>query len=426
MALHFDLRLTPKHTLRAVLGLRGLAVAAQLAVLLVVVKVLELAVPLPALLAGVAFLSATSVFLGWRLKQTWPVTEFEVSLHLCVDILVLAWLLYHAGGSSNAFVSAFLVPIALAAISLRLTFSLLVTLLSISAYTFLLWFHVPLPPLEHYLMSDFDLHVIGMWVNFVLSAALLAGLFALLADNIRRRDAMITQAREDRLRNEHVVALGALAASAAHELSTPLSTVDLLADELALGVKGDAQLEDDAALLKQQVQQCKTSLSALLKTARHPRLEDDEAISIEQLLQEVVQRWQLMRPEITLHTVFEPIHDTSINAPLGLAQALFNVLNNAADASMAAGHTAVSLRAYCQAENLRLDIVDQGQGVDEQTELLAGRVAFSTKPEGSGIGLLLTHTTLSRWGGQVSLHRQRQGGTLTRLVLPLSRLKYAP
>src|SRR5699024_12004468 len=110
-----------------------------------------------------------------------------------------------------------------------------------SDLTFLLWFHVPLPPLEHYLMSDFDLHVIGMWVNFVLSAALLAGLFALLADNIRRRDAMITQAREDRLRNEHVVALGALAASAAHELSTPLSTVDLLADELALGVKGDAQ-----------------------------------------------------------------------------------------------------------------------------------------------------------------------------------------
>lgn len=426
MALHVDLRLTPKHTLRAVLGLRGLAVAAQLAVLFVVVKVLELAVPLLALLAGVAFLAATSVLLGWRLKQTWPVTEFEVSLHLCVDILVLAWLLYHAGGSSNAFVSAFLVPIALAAISLRLAFSLLVTLLSISAYTFLLWFHVPLPPLEHYLMSDFDLHVIGMWVNFVLSAALLAGLFALLADNIRRRDAMITQAREDRLRNEHVVALGALAASAAHELSTPLSTVDLLADELALGVKGDAQLEEDAALLKQQVQQCKASLSALLKTARHPHLDADEVVGIEQLLEEVAQRWQLMRPEITLHTTLEPITEARISAPLGLAQALFNLLNNAADASVAAGHTTVSLRAYSQANNLMLDIIDQGKGMDKQAELLAGRVAFSTKPEGSGIGLLLTHTTLSRWGGQVSLHRQRQGGTLTRLMLPLSTLRHTP
>src|SRR5690554_4570623 len=264
MALHVDLRLTPKHTLRAVLSLRGLAVMAQLAVLLAVVWALELVLPLPALLWGVAVLAATGLLLWWRLAQSWPVTELEVSLQLSVDILVLTWLLYHAGGSSNAFVSAFLVPIALAAISLRLAFSLLVTLLSISAYTFLLWFYVPLPPIEHHLVTDFDLHVIGMWVNFVLSAALLAGLFALLADNIRRRDAMITKAREDKLRNEHVVALGALAASAAHELSTPLSTVDLLADELARGVQGNAELEEDAALLKQQVQQCKTSLSTLL------------------------------------------------------------------------------------------------------------------------------------------------------------------
>jgi len=423
MALHFDLRLTPQHTLHAVMGLRVLAILAQVTVLLVVAQGLGLAVPLASLLWGVAFLTVAAVLLGWRLKRPWPITELEVSLQLSVDILVLAWLLYHAGGSSNAFVSAFLVPIALAVISLRLTFSLLVTLLSISAYTFLLWFYVPLPPIEHHLVTDFDLHVIGMWVNFVLSAALLAGLFALLADNIRRRDAMITKAREDKLRNEHVVALGALAASAAHELSTPLSTVDLLADELARGVQGNAELEEDAALLKQQVQQCKTSLSTLLKTARHPRLEEDEAVSIEQLLHEVVQRWQLMRPEIVLNTAFEPIRDALITAPLGLAQALFNLLNNAADASIAAGSSSISLQAYCQANKLHLDILDQGKGVDAEAKLLAGRVAFSTKPEGSGIGLLLTHTTLSRWGGQVSLHRRREGGTLTRLVLPFSKLR---
>lgn len=426
MALQFDLYLTPTHTLRAVLGLRMLAVLAQVAVLGVVKLGFILPLPLGALLGGVLFLAATGVLLWWRLRQAWPITELEVSLHLCVDILVLAWLMYHAGGSSNAFISAFLVPIALASTSLRLAYSLPVTLLSIVAYTLLLWFYVPLPPLEHPFISDFDLHIVGMWVSFVLSAALLAGLFALLADNIRRRDALITQAREDQLRNEHVVALGALAASAAHELSTPLSTVGLLADELAEGVRGNIELEADAALLKQQVKQCKTSLAALLKTAQHPRAENTEPVVLAALLHEVVQRWQLMRPEVALTSDINVLVSTQIAGTVGLAQALFNVLNNAADASVAAGKPKVQLTADCQQGNLHLDIIDHGDGMDEEAMLLAGRMAFSTKPGGSGLGLLLTHTTLSRWGGQVSLHRHEEGGTLTRLILPLVALNKTP
>lgn len=420
MALRIDLRLTPKHTLHAVLLLRGLAVIAQLAVLLVVVAGLNMPVPIKPLLGGVAFLAITAFALAWRLRRSWLVTELEVSLHLCVDVLVLTWLLYHAGGSSNAFVSAFLVPIALATTSLRLTYGLLVILLSVLCYSVLLRFYLPLPRVTHPLMSDFDLHVVGMWVSFMLSAAFMASLFAILAENLRRRDAMITQARETMLRNEHVVALGAMAAGAAHELSTPLSTVALLADELAEGVKGNAQLEEDAALLKQQIEQCKQSLSDLLRTAKHPRMED-AATNVQQLLEEVVQRWQLMRPEITLHTQLAPL-DIQISAPLGLAQALLNILNNAADASVAAGRTQVSLLSYETQQHLCIDVIDQGAGFDANAELLAGRVAYTTKPEGSGLGLLLTHTTVHRWGGQISLHRTQQGGTLTRLTLPKERM----
>lgn len=421
MALRFNLRLTPKHTLFAVLGLRGLAVFSQFAVLLVTVKGLELALPVMSLLGGIGLLATSCLVLGWRLQKSWPITELEVSLHLCVDIFVLAWLFYHAGGSSNAFVSAFLVPIAFAAISLRPLYSWLITLLSAVAYTLLLQFHLPMPTSTHPMMSDFDLHVAGMWVNFVLSAGLLTGLFAILAGNIRQRDAMIAQTREDMLRNEHVVALGALAASAAHELSTPLSTVSLLADELAHELVGKDQLEETVLLLKQQVQQCKTSLSALLKTAQHPRVEEKTPISAQALVEEVVQRWCLMRPEITLHTEFKHLTEAQVMAHLGLAQALFNILNNAAEASLAAGATKVSLVAYCRDKALWIDVVDEGSGLDKQAELLAGKVAFSTKPQGTGLGLLLTHTTLNRWGGQVSLHRQKSG-TLTRLVLPLSEL----
>lgn len=120
-----------------------------------------------------------------RLGLAWPVTELEVSLHLLLDIGVLTWLLYFSGGS------------------------------------------VPMAGMAE---GGFELHVIGMWVSFILSACLIVGLLGLIADNIRRRDKLISRAREETLRNEHITILGSLAAGAAHELSTPLSTVALIAE----------------------------------------------------------------------------------------------------------------------------------------------------------------------------------------------------
>lgn len=249
MSMTLNMRLTPQHTLKAVLGLRGVAVLAQLAVLTIASGVLHISLPIEQLLLGTGLLAATGLAMIWRLRRAWSVTELEVSLHLCVDIAVLTWLLYFTGGSSNAFVSAYLVPIALAAIALRPLHGLLLTVASIVAYTLLLYFHVPLPSVQHDLVSDFGLHVLGMWVSFLLSACLIAGLLWIMAENIRRRDRLIAAAREETLRNEHVVALGALAAGAAHELSTPLSTVALVADELATELRDKPSIQADLALL---------------------------------------------------------------------------------------------------------------------------------------------------------------------------------
>lgn len=420
MTTNFNLRLTPAHTLKALLILRTIAVITQIAVLTISVWRLELSLPWPTLFGASALLAFSTLALFWRQWRLWPITELEITLHLALDIAVLTWLLYFAGGSNNAFVSAYLVPIALAALTLQLLYSVLITLVCVSAYSLLFMFHVPLLPMQHAHVSDFGLHVFGMWVNFIVSAGLIGGLLWLLAENIRRRDSLILEAREAELRNQHVVALAALAASAAHELSTPLSTIALLADELAHELADQPAFTADLTLLKLQVAQCKTSLATLLNTAQPPDEARSKPLILNTLLQDVLQRWQLLRPEVSLHWQCHYNSQLSILPGSELTQILFNLLNNAADASLAANQAQVALHVRTHSQTLILEVSDQGHGLDAQARLLAGRIIFSNKANGSGLGLLLTHTTLARWGGSLSLHQAPNGGTLARIALPLS------
>lgn len=414
----FNLRLTPRHTLTTVLGLRAVAIVSQLAVLALAVRVLHLNLPLGALLGGIAFLSLAECATLWRLRRGWPVTELEIALQLLVDVAVLSWLLYFAGGSSNPFAPAYLVPVALAAIALRPALSIVIVGASIAAYTLLFRFHVPLPSSHH---EGFALHVFGMWVNFVLSALLIAGILWLLAENLRRRDRLIAEAREKALRNEHVVALGALAASAAHELSTPLSTAALLADEIAMELDDTARVRSDLALLKEQIRQCKASLSTLLAGAGRARMESSARVAVDAFLADTSERWRLLRPDVTLATEFV-VNDLQLLPEQGLSQALINLLNNAADASAAAGKPRIALHARIESEHLIIEILDEGRGIDAAARELAGRAVMNSTSGGAGLGLLLSNATLARWDGELALHPRAEGGTLTRIRLPLARL----
>src|SRR5690625_224504 len=168
------------------------------------VRLFQPPLPVTGLLAGSGLLAASALGIAWRLSRNWPVTELEVALHLLTDLLILTWLLFLTGGPSNAFVSAYLVPIALAAIALRPRYAPCMAAYGIAAYAGLFRFHVPLPPVKQGIPSSFSLHVCGMWLNFILSTLLIVGILWIVAPNLRRRDRKIARARENTLPNDHV------------------------------------------------------------------------------------------------------------------------------------------------------------------------------------------------------------------------------
>ena len=415
-----NLGFTPNRVLSGLFQLRFIAIIAQLAVLSYATSVLGMELPLTPLLALVCGLALWNALVWWRLRprllERWAPTSVEAGVHLAIDIAVLSGLLFWAGGPANPFVSLYLVPIAVAAAVLPALHAWGIALLCIGSYSLLLWKHVPLPHAHGHHGSDFNLHVLGMWANFILSALLIAAFVTLLAAAVRRRDQAITHQREEALRTEQLLALGTQAAGTAHELNTPLSTMAIIVDDLR---QTETDLQEDLDLLAEQIGHCRERIRDLVDHATGDKTAD--LVSAESLLDDVIERWSLLRPETSITQQRDnALLSARIQSEPTLVQALINLLANAADASSDNGHNSITISADIDQGNLRLCIDDQGQGLTEQQQARAGQAFFTTKAGGMGMGLVLSNATLERIGGQVSLENHAEGGTRATVLIPLS------
>jgi two-component system sensor histidine kinase RegB len=284
-------------------------------------------------------------------------------------------------------------------------------------------FYTSLPPVHNHYGGDFNVHVIGMWINFLLSAVLMSIFVAAIAGAVRQRDRFLARAREKALADEKIVALGTLASGVAHEISTPLSTMTLLTDDMLDQARDNPVLKQDIELLRKQITVCRHGIATLLDRTGHARSEHARALDLVEFIREILGQWQTIRPEIELETDFEqPFDSPSIVAEQTIAQAITNLLNNAADASVENDSNFVRLRIASHNKHLSICIDDNGPGFSAHHSEQTASAVVSTKEDGFGIGLILSNATISRFGGEVHLHKRDQGGTRTEILLPLNRL----
>ena len=315
----------------------------------------------------------------------------ELFAHLLVDILVLAWLIAWSGGIENPFASLFLLPIALSILSLPAAWVWATAASCVLGLGASVYLGKPLPHVHGAVGDVFNLHKIGMLVNFLVSAAVMLVFFARLARLWRERERELATLRERFTRNEGILALATHAASVAHELNTPLATLTLMTDELD---------GEDAATIRALLVQCRDRVRALAANAH-----ENGAGLVN--LEEVIDRWQLVRPTIELAREGAAGESARVDAAVGhLLQAL---LNNAADASEQAGSRRVDLRLDTSSGFLRGEIRDYGPGIDQATPLLPGTLFRTSKPGGLGIGLALSHATVERLNGELSMQPPADG-----------------
>ena len=398
--------------------LRLCAVAGQALTVVVVAYVMKLPIPLDGLALGIAALLAFALLVFWRLRQPWPVSPLEAVAHIAVDIAALTWLLHLTGGATNPFVSLMVLPITLAATALSLRHVAIVALLAAASYLALIPWHVPLPMLHADAAGNFSLHLVGMAINFVITAAALSFFVTRLARMLRARESEIQRERERALRDEGILAIATQAAGAAHELNTPLSTMRTLIGELKREHADDRALADDLELLQSQAERCRDILRELVAVGSRQLAGTPERLTLAEFVRDCESRFHLLRPEVDFEITIEgDAGDRAIEAEPGLHHALINLLSNAADASLAAGSDRVELRVAANAGHVEFGVRDFGAG---NQAVLASRAAFqSSKRDGLGLGLALAHATAERLGGELRAEQQPDGGLLQRLRTPL-------
>jgi two-component system sensor histidine kinase RegB len=371
-----------------------------------------LGIPLPEMpMLAVVLLQMAANALAWRrIIRIGEVGDNELTLQLVTDIVALSALMFLSGGAANPLISLLLPPIAIAALMLPPRRVGIIAALAIAAYSLLNVIYLPLPIGDAQRAAR--LHLAGMWVTFVLSAVMLAWLMVRMKASLAARDAELAAVREKALRDERVVALGTLAAGAAHELSTPLATMTVIVGELANDPATPEAIREDIAVLHRQVQACKGIISGLAERAGAGRLDSAAAVNAERWLTEVFARWREMRPRADAELdLGDALPRLAVDATL--EQGLLNLFNNAADAG-----SKVRVIVRRDAGSLCIEVRDNGAGFPARVIKQAGHAPFPAHAGGSGIGLLLAHAAVTRLGGRLTLCND--GGGVARVNLPVA------
>ncbi|NWG30481.1 MAG: HAMP domain-containing histidine kinase [Rhodocyclaceae bacterium] len=370
---------------------------------------LDIALPLAPLLSLLALLAVFNLVI-----QVWGGNEefrpVDLAGQLAVDLVAMGVLLYLTGGATNPLISLLLLPVAVSAFSLPARWVAGLALLSIGIYSLLMLYSLPLPVAD--VARATRLHLTGMWLTFVVSVLLLAWFVTRMTQTLRERDIELAAAREDALRDAQVVALGQLAAGAAHELGTPLATMNVLAGELANDPRLPEDAHADLELLRRQIGICKEIVGGLTQKAGIERAGQLQAANV--WLENLLARWRTLWPNASCALeITSPGTPPRLIPEAAIEQAITNLLNNAAKIAP----QQIRVLLGWNGKTLTIAVHDRGPGFPPEVLRRCGAEPLPPVAEGSGIGLWLTRAAVERRGGRLRLEN-RDGGVAT-VELPL-------
>ncbi len=421
--------------------LRNLMLFAVVISVFIAVHGLGITLPMNQLWLTIFAMSILNLYTWLRLRTPEPVTEHEIFSQICMDVLALAYLLYLTGGASNPIIWVFLLPLIVTAIMLPQAYAWNMVIITSCVYTVLIAYNVPLPalaPQMHHEMSDmsaemslqmqlledrrlFNLHVFGMWFGFVFSAGLVAFFVVALAKTLKERERSLADARESALRDERVVSLGTLAASAAHDMGTPLGTIAILAHEMEedLPEHRYPELHQKLKIMQKQVDRCKQALSVMSASAGEMRAESGKVMLVSEYIDEVLNQWRTHKAATKLKLFVPPTVEMQarIIAERTVTHSIINILNNAAEATQ--DELGIEFHADWTDHHLTLKIRDFGPGLPPELIDFAGQQPVKSNKQGMGVGLFLTYTTIKRLGGTIVFNNLESGGACVEIGLPL-------
>ena len=414
----------PGRTVRldTLVRLRWLAIIGQTTAVLVVYSGLDFQLPIYACLAAIILAAWLNVALRLRFHMTQRLEPDRAAWLLAFDIAELAVLLYLTGGLQNPFAIMFLGPVLLSATALPPRFTLLLGGFAVACATILVFVHYPLPWDSEDPLQLPPIYMMGVWLCILLAIGFIGAYAWQITEESRQLSDALAATELVLAREQHLSQLDGLAAAAAHELGTPLSTISVIAKELERAIAPDAPHGDDVRLLREQATRCRDILAKLTELSAGG--EPFDRMPLTALIEEVVAPHRNFGVNIEVTSPSDRSTEPVGARNPAILYGLGNLLENAVDFA----RDRVAVDARWNDDSVAVTISDDGPGFAPEILTRIGepyvtsrrrpRGGTDEEPAGLGLGFFIAKTLLERSGATLSF--QNRPGSERGAVIRLS------
>lgn len=392
---------------------RWAAIIGQTAAVFTAHFILNLNLPILPCLIWIAASVAVNIYAG--LKDTKSnISGRRAAVYLGFDIIQLSALLYWTGGLGNPFFILLLGPVAIGSTLLSLKDSVFLVLLSLVSVLLLAHFNIHLNLPASTANSPHSLFLMGGVIAFGITSAFAAFYGWRLANETRLSQQTRNAALETLSERRYLNALGAQAAAAAHELGSPLSTIAVIARELAHQVDPASPLYPDIEIILSQMERCQKILQ---KFGRAPLENTEGAIDFVSLLRRITGDFQYENlavvADITPHLEIPLL----VRADSALSHALGVYIQNAFQFAKAK----VAITCLITEGFLKITIADDGKGFAADFLDQAGKPFLQKRGDNhKGLGIYLAQNLLQEFDARIDYINN--SGAIVVIHIPLAKI----
>jgi two-component system sensor histidine kinase RegB len=416
--------------LDTILRLRWLAALGQLAAIFIVVQGLEFDLPIVPCVTVIGLSALLNLALQMAFNPMQRLEPVYAAALLALNIAELAGLLFFTGGLQNPFSFLFLAPVLISATALPTRLTIALGIFAVVCATALGFFHMPLPWDSDDPMVLPPIYLFGVWLSIVLAIGVTSLYAFQVTEEARKLSDALAATELVLTREQHLTQLDGLAAAAAHELGTPLSTIFLISRELEKTTPDGGPLADDLKTLREQAQRCRDILAKITQLSSTGAPFDRMPLST--LIEEAVAPHRdfgiAIKVRIAVAGASEPVGMRNPAILYGVG----NILENAVDFA----RETVEVNAWWNTDTVEIMISDDGPGIAPDMLKRIGEPYLSRRRSadeasgehsGLGLGVFIARTLLERTGAKVSFSNRifPDHGAVVQIAWPRDRFETA-
>jgi two-component system sensor histidine kinase RegB len=390
--------------LDTILRLRWLAALGQLAAIFIVVQGLEFDVPVIPCVTIVGLSAMLNLVLQTAFNPMQRLEPVYAAALLALNIVELAGLLFFTGGLQNPFSFLFLAPVLISATALPIRLTIALGALAVACASVLVFFHLPLPWDSEEPLVLPPIYLFGVWLSIVLAIGVTSLYAFQVTEEARKLSDALAATELVLTREQHLTQLDGLAAAAAHELGTPLSTIFLISRELERALQDNGPLAGDIKILREQAQRCRDILAKITQLSAGAPF---DRMPLSTLIEEIVAPHRDFGIAIKVRIAVAGTSQPVVRRNPAILYGVGNILENAVDFARAT----VEVNAWWNTETVEIEISDDGPGFAPEILKRIGEPYLSRRRSadeaqsgrrGLGLGVFIARTLLERTGATVS------------------------